>query len=67
MTVARWLLLAPALWLAFVYLLHSNKEPGKAVLGWTLIFAPYCVAIGIAEVWARIEEWRRYGFPWNRR
>ena len=55
-----WLFLAPVLWLAFIYVAHFNKEPVEAVIGWALIFAPFYFVVCIAELYARIHEWRRY-------
>ena len=56
----QWLFLAPVLWLAFIYLVHASKDPVKAVIGWALIFAPFYFMALIAELYARIHEWRRY-------
>ena len=60
MATQRWLFLAPVLWLAFIYVVHSSKDPVRAVVGWALIFAPLYLAVCIAEVYARIYEWRKY-------
>jgi hypothetical protein len=54
-----WLFLAPALWLALIYLLHASGNPWKAVMGWALLLAPIYIAIGLAEVYARVDGWRR--------
>jgi hypothetical protein len=56
----QWPLLAPVLWLALIYVIHSSKDPVQAVIGWALIFAPLYLAVFVAELFARIEEWRRY-------
>jgi hypothetical protein len=56
----QWLLLAPILWFVLIYVVHSSKDPVQAVIGWALLFAPLYLAVGIAEVYARIHEWRRY-------
>ena len=56
----KWLFLAPALWLVFIYVVHSAKDPVQAVVGWALIFAPLYLVVLIAEVYARIQEWIRY-------
>jgi hypothetical protein len=59
MTAARWLLCIPAIWLILMYAVHT-QDPVKAVVGWAIIFAPFIVAIGFAEVLARIAEWRHH-------
>ena len=56
----KWLFLAPALWLVFIYVVHSSKDPVRAVVGWALILAPLYLVIVIAEVYARIQEWRQH-------
>jgi len=56
----QWLFLAPLFWLAFIYVVHTSNDPGKAVIGWALIFAPFYLVVGLAEVYARVEEWRRH-------
>jgi hypothetical protein len=56
----QWPLLAPVLWLALMYVIHSSKDPVQAVIGWALIFAPLYLAVVVAELFARIGEWRRY-------
>jgi hypothetical protein len=60
MATQRWLFLGPVLWLAFVYVMHSSKNPVQAVVGWALIFAPMYLVVCVAEVYARIYEWRTY-------
>jgi hypothetical protein len=59
MTAARTLLLAPAAWLALMYAVHP-RDPGKAVLGWALVFAPFYLAVCVAEALARIQERWKY-------
>jgi hypothetical protein len=56
MTSAGWLLLVPVVWLVLMYSVHT-QDPVKAVVGWAIVFAPFVVAIGVAEVLARIGEW----------
>jgi hypothetical protein len=42
-----------------MYAVHPH-DPGKAVLGWALVFAPFYVAVCVAEALARIQEFRKY-------
>jgi hypothetical protein len=56
----RWLLLAPVVWLALIYVAHFRHDPVKAVIGWALLFAPLYLAVCVAEIYARIYEWRAY-------
>jgi hypothetical protein len=55
-----WLFLAPAVWMAFVYVMHVSRGPWKAVMGWALLFAPFYLVLGLAEVYARVEDWRKH-------
>ena len=57
---SAWLFLTPVFWLAVVYLVHAAREPVKAVIGWAVVFAPFYLVVLIAELYARIHEWRRY-------
>jgi hypothetical protein len=59
MTAARWLLLAPAVWLALMYAVHPSN-PAKAVIGWALVFAPFYLAVSVAEALARVQEFWKY-------
>jgi len=59
MTAARWLFLAPFMWLALMYVAHPH-DSAKAVVGWAVIFAPLYLAGCVAEACARIQEFRRY-------
>ena len=60
MMTPQWPLIAPVLWLAIIYFMHSSKNPIQAVIGWSLIFAPLFLAVGVAEVYAHVQEFLKY-------
>ena len=59
MTAARWLFLAPFMWLALMYVVHPHNF-AKAVVGWAVIFAPFYLAGAVAEACAQSPECRKY-------